>query len=645
MNKYSKLASFIIDNLGGKDNIINITHCMTRLRIKLKDNNKANIEALESNKEIVSCQKAEGKLQVIIGTMVGEVYEEIIRQIGKTNTEETSNEEKGSLINRFAATITKIVVPALGVLCACGIIAGLNSVLIATRAIQTGSGTYIILNAMGNACLTFFPVILGYTSAVAFGMDPFVGMILGATLVFPNIASDLNSGDILFTIFGNTPFEMNVFKTFFGLPLIFPTTGYTSTLIPIMLINWFASKVEKVLKDKMPAVTKQFLAPFLTILIAGTVGILLIGPISMIIQNGLQAGLSWLIGKSHILAFALITLIYQPLVIFGLHWPLITLGLMEFASSGSSLIVASIFPASFTHMAACLAVFLRTKSTKMKNISFPAFLSACFCIIEPSIYGVTLPVKKRFGFCMLGGLIGGLILTITNSAMFAISMGTTGIMSFVNPTTSSFTGLIWCIIACLAAMAVTFTLTWITYKPGEDGKNEDDVVKTKGLNSKEIIGSPLSGDIKPLIKMKDPAFANGNLGKGICISPTEGKVYAPCDGTVSALFPTGHAIGITSTNGSEILIHVGTDLFDEDNNLFVKHVNQGDFVKKGQLLISFDLEKMKEKKLNADTAVVITNSKDYLEVVLINEKSVKVQDPIITTICFKESAQLELNKV
>ena len=354
---------------------------------------------------------------------------------------------------------------------------------------------------------------------------------------------------------------MQVFKTFFGLPVVFPATGYTSTLIPIMLINWFASKVERVLKEKLPAVTKQFLAPFLTILFAGAVGILIIGPISMIIQNGLQAALAWLISKSQILAFAVITLIYQPLVIFGLHWPLITLGLMEFASTGSSLIVASIFPASFTHMAACLAVFLRTKSTKMKNIALPAFLSACFCIIEPSIYGVTLPVKKRFGFCMLGGLVGGLILTITNSPMFAISMGTTGVMSFVNPQANSFAGLIWCLVACLSAMVVTFALTWITYKPGEDGKNEDDVV-VKKVNHKETIVSPLNGSLKALNEMKDQAFANGDLGKGVCIVPTEGKVYAPCDGKVTALFPTGHAIGITSTNGAEILIHIGTDLYD-----------------------------------------------------------------------------------
>lgn len=632
MRKYEKLASFIINNIGGKDNIVNITHCMTRLRIKLKDNDKVNIEELESNNNIISCQKAEGKLQVIIGTQVGEVYEEIIKQIGKVKTNEGTSQEGNSLINRFAATITKIVVPALGVLCACGIIAGLNSVLIATGMIESGSGTNILLNAMGNACLTFFPVILGYTSAVAFGMNPFVGMILGAVLIFPNISTDMNSGKVMFSIFANSPFKMDVFKTFFGLPIIFPATGYTSTLIPIMLINLCASKIEKFLDKQLPDVTKQFLAPFLTILIAGTVGVLVIGPISMIIQNGLQAGLSLLMDKSQILAFALITLIYQPLVIFGLHWPLITLGLMEFASTGSSLIVAAIFPASFTHMAACLAVFLRTKNIKMRNIAFPAFLSACFCIIEPSIYGVTLPVKKRFGFCMVGGLVGGLILALSNSPMFAISMGTTGIMSFVNPQGSGFAGLVWCVIACVAAMIITFVLTWITYRDEEDAGSEEDAKAIKKLNTKETIVAPMNGTIKPLDDMDDIAFANGSLGKGVCIVPNEGKVFSPCSGKVTVIFPTGHAIGIKSDDGAEILIHIGTDLYDKKELLFKKYVSQGDIVKRGQLLVSFDLNKMKEKKLNADTAVIVSNTNDYLDILLNNATTVNVKDPIFTAV-------------
>lgn len=639
MENYNNLATYIIKNIGGKDNIESITHCMTRLRIKLKNDDLADIKALENNRDILSCQHAEGKLQVIIGTQVGDVYEEIIKQTGEVK-EKIKEENKGSLLNRFAATITKIVVPALGVLCACGIIAGLNSVLVATGVIAPDSGTYILLNAMGNACLTFFPVILGYTSAVAFGMDPFVGMILGAVLIFPNIANDMNTGNVVYSLFQGSPLEMNVFKTFFNIPIVFPTNGYASTLIPIMLITLFAAKTEKILKKKLPNVTKQFLAPFFTIIVSGVVGILVIGPLSMIIQNSLQACLTWLIDKSQILAFAIITLIYQPLVIFGLHWPLITLGVMELASVGSTLIVASIFPASFTHMAACLAVFLRTKSIKMKNISLPAFLSACFCIIEPSIYGVTFPVKKRFGFCMLGGLAGGLILALSNSPMFAISMGTTGIMSFVNPQTGSFAGLFWCIVACLVAMAITFSLTWFTYKPGEDGMNEDNTKNENQSLSKVNVMAPVEGKVKSIEKMSDKAFANKELGKGVCIEPINGKVYAPFDGVVTALFPTGHAIGITSNDGVQVLIHIGTNLYDVKEKIFNKVVQQGDCVKQGDLLIEFDLDKMKKERLNTDTAVVVSNTNDFFDVmVLVDDKNISKNDEIFVVLPFSQEKE------
>ncbi len=478
MAKYEKLAQFIVENVGGKDNIENINYCMTRLRIKLKDMNAANRDALDNNKDIVSTQIAEGKLQVIIGTHVGDVYEDVVRVTGGNIAAEDDSEDKGSLINRFASTITKIVVPSLGALCACGIISGINAILIATGIIQTGDGTNLLLNAMGNAGLTFFPVILGYTSARAFNMDPFIGMLLGAILIFPGLSGSINSGEPIMTLFSG-PMAMPVYKKFLGIPIIFPANGYESTLIPIMLINFMASKVERWFKDHMPAVMRQFMVPFGTVLVAGILGVLLVGPISAILQNIITVILNFLIQKSKLIAFAVNTLIYQPLVIFGLHWALITPAIIEFATTGSSLLVSSIFPASFTHMGACLAAFFRTKSVKMKNIALPAFLSACFCIIEPSIYGVTLPVRKRFAFCMLGGLVGGLILALTNSPMYAITMGVTGFVGYVNPSTGSFSGVIWALIACAVAFGITFGLTWITYKPGEDGKNEDDVVLKK----------------------------------------------------------------------------------------------------------------------------------------------------------------------
>lgn len=473
MAKYENLVKFIIDNVGGKENVENVTHCLTRLRFKLNDDSKVNEEALKNNKDIITAQPSGGKYQVVIGTHVGDVYEELLTQLGGKNVTKEEVKEDGSLLNQFTSLITQTMLPALGFLCASCLISALSNVLTVAGLIQPGDGAQILLNAMGNAALTFFPVALGYTSAKAFKMDPFMGMLLGCILVFPGITESINSGDVLYTLFEGTAFAMPVYKTFFGLPILFPATGYTSTVIPIIFATFFASKVEKFFKKILPAATRSMVLGFFTVGIGAVVTFLVVGPISVVLNNLISVAVSTLFGKSALLALVVITLIYQPLVIFGLHWPLITVGLINFAAVGSDIIIAAIFPASFAHLAACLAVYLRTKSQNLKNVALPAVVSAVFCIIEPSFYGVTLTVKKRFGFCMLAGLVGGVILGLTNSQMYAVTMGAVGFPAFINPATGSLTNMFICFAAIAVTMAIAFGLTWITYKPGEDGYEDD----------------------------------------------------------------------------------------------------------------------------------------------------------------------------
>lgn len=472
MAKYENLVKFIIDNVGGKENVDNVTHCLTRLRFKLNDESKVNEEALKNHKEIITAQPSGGKYQVVIGTHVGDVYEELLVQLGGKN-EEKEIKEDGSLLNKFTSLITQIILPALGFLCASALISALSNILTVAGLIQTGDGAQLLLNAMGNAALTFFPIALGYTSAKAFKMDPFMGMLLGCILVFPGLTESINSGDVIYTLFEGTGFAMPVYKTFFGLPIFFPSTGYTSTVIPIIFATFFASKVEKFFKKILPAATRSMVLGFFTVSIGAIVTFLVVGPISVLLNNVIGTAIGFLFEKSALLALVVITLIYQPLVIFGLHWPLITVGLINFAAVGSDIIIASIFPASFAHLAACLAVYLRTKSQNLKNVALPAVVSACFCIIEPSFYGVTLTVKKRFGYCMLAGLAGGLILGLTNSKMYAVTMGVLGFPAFIDPNTGSLTGMYICFAAIAVTMIIAFALTWITYKPGEDGYDDD----------------------------------------------------------------------------------------------------------------------------------------------------------------------------
>lgn len=475
MAKYDKLVAFIINNVGGKDNIESVTHCMTRLRFKLVDESKVNEKELIENKDILTAQTAGGKYQVVVGTKVGDIYEEMLIQLGQGNVQnkESNNDKKDSLLNRLTALITQIMLPALGVICAGGLISALKSILTVSSLIQATDGAAILLNAMANASLTFFPIILGYTSAKTFKMNPYIGMLLGAILVFPDLTSSMNSGDVLYTLFESSAFAMPVYKTFLGLPILFPANGYTSTVIPIIFSTFVTSKIEARLKGLLPQVTHSSLLGFFTVLIGSTLTFLLVGPTAVILDKAISVSLTFLFGKSYVITLAIIALIYQPLVIFGLHWPLLSIAVLNYMTLGYDFILATIFPAPFAHMGACLAVFLRTRSKKLKNISMSAFLSACFCIIEPSFYGVTLPVKKRFGYCMVAGFIGGLIIAVTSTVKYSVGSGITGFPTFIDPSTGSMKFMIIALVASLITFAIAFALTWITYRTGEDNYGDE----------------------------------------------------------------------------------------------------------------------------------------------------------------------------
>ncbi len=634
MENYEKLAKFIIEHVGGRENIENVTHCMTRLRFKLGDESKVMEEVLKSNKEIVTAQASGGRYQVVIGTHVGDVCEAVLRQLGqRADTKE--EEEKGSLLNRFTATITQTMVPVLGVLGACGLLAAIQAVLVAFGAIGEGDGAYLFFNAMGNACLTFFPILLGYTSAKAFKMNPFAGMILGCILVFPNLTESVNSGDVLYTLFADTGFAMPVYKTFFGIPILFPTTGYTSTVIPIIFATYFASGIERRFDKVVPKAAKMYFVPLFTILISGLVTLLAIGPVSIVLTNLISIVVTFLLENCPIIAFIVIALIYQPLVVLGLHWALVSVGIIELMTAGNSLIISLIWPASFAHLAVCAAVYFRSKNQNMKETALPAVISACFCIIEPSIYGVTLPVKKRFGICMAAGTLGALVFGIANAPIYSISMGVTGFAGFISPKTGDLSGMLVSFLAVAVTMLAGFGLTWITFKPEDDGIKEEGQEsgnQVKKERRRETIFSPMKGVTKSLSAMQDEAFSEGALGKGVCIEPEEGKVAAPCDGILSMVFPDGHAVGITSEAGAEVLIHVGINTIQLPEGTFRKEKQQGEQVKKGDVLVTFDLDKIKEQGYNMETAVVVSNTSDYLDIIDVADGETACLDELLVTV-------------
>lgn len=487
MKKNEPLALFIIDHVGGAENVAGVSNCLTRLRFDLLDQSKVDEDALRSHEGIVTTRYSGGRFQIVIGAHVGEVADAIASLIhpgakgGGDADEADARDRPASPIDRLTATITQVMTPILGVLGGCGMIAGLSSILLALGLISSGDGTHLALNALGNACLTFLPVLLGYTSAKAFGVDPFIGMVLGAFLMFPDLAEGMTAGEggPLYTVLDGTPLAVPVFRTFLGIPVLFPATGYTSTVIPIVFSVYLASFVQRRAISILPAAAHMFVVPAVVVLVAGILTLLLVGPVAVMLTNLIAWAVNGLLETAPIVAYLVIALVYQPLVIFGLHWALIGVGLLELSTTGSTIIIGLIFPASFAHLAVCAAVGLRSREGSLRATCLAAVISACFCIIEPSIYGVTLPVRKRFGICMVSAAAGALVIGLSQAPMFAIAMGVTGFASFIDPAGTGIGGMLSCLLAVAATMLIGFALAWTTFRPGEGAVPSPDAEASK----------------------------------------------------------------------------------------------------------------------------------------------------------------------
>lgn len=632
--KYEQLAKNIIANVGGKENVSSVVHCITRLRFKLKDESKANTEVLKNMDDVVTVMKSGGQYQVVIGNHVSDVYKAVV-EAGNFSSSAPVEEEKSdaNVFNRFIDVISSIFTPILGVLAATGMIKGLNALFVAAGWLDNTSGTYQILNAVGDSLFYFFPIFLGYTAIKKFGGSPFIGMAIGAALVYPTL-SGLTAGDPLYTLFGGTMFESPVFITFLGIPVIL--MSYASSVIPIILAAYFAARVEKGFKKIIPDVVKTFVVPFMTLLVVVPITFIVIGPIATWAGQLLGQATLGIYNLSPIIAGLFIGGLWQVFVIFGLHWGLVPIAINNLTTLKADPVLAMSFAASFAQIGAVLAVWMRIKQQKLKSLSIPAFISGIFGVTEPAIYGITLPLKKPFIMSCIGGAVGGAILGFANSNYYMIGgLGIFGIPTFIHPTDGITFGFWGAIISIIAAFIVGFVLTLLFGIPkekneGQTAQTTTDVQKTKTGSKQEVIASPIQGMVKPLSDLKDDAFASGALGKGLAIEPLEGKLYAPASGTVSALFPTNHAIGLTTDNGASILVHIGMDTVQLGGKHFTSHVAQGARVVKGQLLIEFDIDEIKKAGYELSTPVLITEPEHYADISPTEEKQVQSGDPLLT---------------
>jgi beta-glucoside PTS system EIICBA component len=623
--KYEKLAKDIIKNVGGKENVNSLTHCVTRLRFKLKDESKANTEFLKNMDGVVTVVQSGGQYQVVIGNHVPDVYEDVVAVGGFAPSSDEESTEKMSLFNKFIDMISGVFAPTLGVLCATGMIKGFNALFIALHILSDKDGTYIILNGIGDSLFYFFPIFLGFTAAKKFKLNHFTGMAIGASMVYPKIMA-LTAAPPLYKVLSGTMFESSVSTTFLGIPVIL--MDYSSTVIPIIVAVFVASKVEKVFKNIIPDVVKTFLVPFCTLLVVVPLTFLAIGPLSTWAGKILGALTSGIYNFSPIAAGLFIGAFWQVFVIFGLHWGLVPIAINNLTTLGYDSVLALSIAASFAQTGVVAAILIKTKNKKLKSLAIPAVVSGFFGVTEPAIYGITLPKKKPFIISCIAASIGGGIIGFFGSKGYMIGgMGIFALPSYIGPN-----GMDQGFYGMAIAMAVGLVLGFVMmiFTKFEDDPETNEGSKENSLVKQEILFSPLKGEVRPLSEVKDEAFSKGALGKGIAIEPTEGKVIAPVDGVLTTFFPTCHALGITSDNGAEILIHVGMDTVQLEGKHFTPKAKQGDIVKAGDVLLEFDIKAIKDEGYSVITPVIITNSDNYLDVIETDKKNISYKEDLLT---------------
>ncbi len=631
MGKYHDLAEKIIANVGGKENINSVTHCITRLRFKLKDEGKANEDVLKNMDGVVTIMKSGGQFQVVIGNHVPLVYADVLEVAGITGEATEEDAEKGNIFNRLIDLISGCFQPFLGALTACGMLKGFNALFLYLKLYEAGSGTDLFLTAAGDCIFYFMPVAIGLTAARKFKVADFTGIAIGMAMVYPTIqASALGTGKPIMTLFANTILESPVFIKVFGLPII--ANNYTSSVVPVILVIWFASIIQKLAKRIIPEMVQTFLVPMFTILISVFFGFLIIGPIITFLTNILGSGFTALYEFSPILMSVTVGFFWQVLVIFGLHWSLIPLAMINLSTLGFDTILAASFSASFAQTAVVLAMFFKLKDKKLKELAIPAVISGIFGVTEPAIYGLTLPKKKPFVISMIGAAIGGLITGLLGAKSFIMGgLGAFGFVNHIDTASNDISSMVTQFIAVGVAMVFSFVATMLFWK--DDEVTEETEVQNEMGVRKEVVTSPVQGNMMPLETAKDQAFAQGALGKGVVIHPTVGEVVAPFDGTVMTMFPTKHAIGLISDNGLELLIHIGLDTVQLDGKYFDAHVEQGAKVKRGDKLVSFDIKAIEEAGFSVETPVIVTNSADYLDIIETDHKeSISSSDELLTVL-------------
>ena len=596
---YTSLAKKIVENVGGENNVISLVHCATRLRFKLIDESKVNMDVLKQTEGVITVMKAGGQVQVVIGNKVDLVYDAVLSctNINAGNSEEMEDTGKKNLLNTLLETISGIFSPMLGVMCGAGMLKALLILCTTLKILTADMGTYKILYAAADSVFNFMPIILGYTAAKKFKCNPFISMAIAMSLLYPTMISAYSEGTKL---------------TFLTIPVTL--VSYASSVMPIIISVYVQSKLEKLLKKIIPEVCKLFLTPLLELTIMVPATFLVIGPIMDKFGKLLASGYTAIMTFNPIIAGGFVGLIWPAAVIFGLHWGFVPIVMNNIATYGRDTLFVITGPNNMAQAGAALGVFLKTKDKKLKELSGSAAVSAVLAgITEPAIYGVTLPYKRPFAIGAVFSCIAGMIVAAAGTSCPTL-LGTS-ILSLPGYIGPGFVGfVIACAIAYFGSAICTYLFGFNDSMLPQNKVEEKEVVT---LKDEELV-CPASGEMIALEDVNDPIFSSKAMGEGVAFKLNDGHIYSPVDGEVIMAAKTGHAIGLKSTNGAEVLIHIGMDTVNMNGQGFDVKVVEGQKITKGDLLVEVDLDAIKEAGYDNITPVIITNTTEYKEIIPVN---------------------------
>lgn len=619
-NKNRQIAQEVLQAVGGSKNISSVTHCMTRLRFILKDQTIPDDKVVKSIKGVVGVNISNGQYQVIIGNSVGSVYKELVDLGGVSETASTSKDEPAAKKNYVAIAldfISACMTPLFPALIAGGLLKVILVVLSPTvlGLMETTSDTYIIINALGDSPFYFLPIVVAYAAARKLGCNSGLAVMVASMLIYPDLIT-LLGGDAATRLFGVIPVAHG---------------SYSASIIPAMLSTVLLAQVERFIDRITPDWAKNFFKPFLIVAITAPITLCLFAPIGLFLGNGLNTIVSVVYNVAPWLAITLVSAAMPFIVMTGMHWALLPATLNSLASLGYDVLLIPTMLASNTAQAgATFGVAFKTKDKDLRSMAIPAGISALLAgVTEPAMYGVTLPLKQPMIAACIASGIGGLIagLTALKGYVFATPC-LTAIVQFISPDGGM--NFVFAIVVFVASFISSLVLSWFLYKDketSEDAASDDHPETTAQARPSTvaaqqeqtiIVPAPIKGEIIPLSEVKDEAFAAGMMGEGYGIIPAEGKVYAPCDGTCEAVFPTLHALGLALSNGVELLIHVGLDTVTLEGKPFQAHIASGQTFKKGDLLLEFDIEAIKNAGLEIQTPVLVSNADAF--------KSVNIED-------------------